>query len=552
VSILAAVFTGTLIFSVLYNTFLSELKKGVKNDAAYIQTAMLISPDDAVTVAEKMPYTNDLCRITLLAKDGTVLYDNTTPPAAMENHIGRPEILSALQYGAGQALRFSNTIQKQTYYYAVMLNDSVVLRVSRTTESVWGALVHCLLLGLLIIPVITIAAAMLAGSRTRRIVGPINALDLENPLANDTYEELSPLLGRIERQNRQIKTQMSQLRKKQDEFYAITDNMREGLILLDENSFILSINRSACSLFSVNDKSYISRHILTIERSLDWKNAIEQASRGVHSEALLEKNDRYYQVLASPVFHEGALASVVLLIVDITEKHMAEQMRKEFTANVSHELKTPLQSICGYAEIINNGLVKAKDVPRFIDRIHSESRRLITLVEDIIRLSRLDEGGEELPKESVDLLRLAQETAKRLEPVAQERGVTVTVQGENAEVFGVRQLLGEMLYNLCDNAIKYNNPNGSVSLSVRQTGDAVLLEVEDTGIGIPKEHQSRVFERFYRVDKSHSKETGGTGLGLSIVKHAALFHHAQINLESSVGIGTIITVSFPKSDSRAK
>lgn len=380
-------------------------------------------------------------------------------------------------------------------------------------------------------------------SLSRRIVQPLNKLDLEHPLENDAYEELAPLLGRINRQHLQIDEQMDELQRQQTEFSQITSSMREGLVLLDEKEHVLSINPAAEKLFGT-DESCVGQDFLTIDRSHDMSLAIERAMDEGHSEARVERGGRIWQFDVSRIGASGAAVGAVLLAFDITERETAEQTRREFTANVSHELKTPLQGIIGSAELLENGMVKQEDVPRFVGHIRSEAQRLVTLIGDIIRLSQLDEG-EPMPTETVDLLEVTREAAENLQTAAAARDVTVTVEGQPAELEGVRRLLYEIVYNLCDNAIKYNVTGGRVDLSVSCTGGTAAVMVRDTGIGIPADQQDRVFERFYRVDKSHSKASGGTGLGLSIVKHAVQYHHGVIELKSELGKGTEIRVTFP-------
>lgn len=484
------------------------------------------------------------CRLTWIQADGTVLYDSAADESTMENHADREEVQEALRTGTGESARTSATLAEKTLYRAVRLNDGSVLRVAVTQYTVMTLLLGMLQPIALVLLVALVLSALLARRVSRQITEPLNALDLEAPLENDTYEELSPVLTRIEHQHRQINIQLAQLRHQQDEFAAITGSMSEGLILLDDRSVILSINPAAARLFGV-DPACIGQNMLTVERQLTVQKLIADALAGKRAEAPVEISGREYQFDASPVTSDGKIAGVCILAFDITEKARADQLRREFSANVSHELKTPLQSIMGSAELIENGLVKPEDMPRFVGHIRSESARLVTLIDDIIRLSQLDEGGE-LPEETVDLKALAEEATGTLSAAANAKSVQLSVQGTAASVRGVRRLLYEIIYNLCDNAIKYNEKGGSVTVSVAPDGQGgATLTVADTGIGIPPEAQSRVFERFYRVDKSHSKESGGTGLGLSIVKHAAQYHNAEIRLESAVGRGTTIGVHFP-------
>ena len=482
-------------------------------------------------------------RLTWIQADGTVLYDSRADETAMENHADREEIQEALSTGVGESERTSATLAEKTLYRAVRLSDGSVLRICVTQYTVVTLLLGMLQPIAIVLLAAIVLSVILAKRVSKQITEPLNALDLDRPLENETYEELSPVLTRIERQHRQINSQLEQLRQKQDEFAAITGSMSEGLVLLDDKNTILSINPAAARLFGT-DAACIGQNMLTVDRSLAMQKLIADAQAGTRGEAVVALAGGTYQIDASPVTSNDKRIGVCILAFDVTEKAQAEQMRREFSANVSHELKTPLQSIMGSAELIENGLVKQEDLPRFVGHIRSEAGRLVTLIDDIIRLSQLDEGGE-LPVESVNLTALAGEAADALSGAAGAKNVTITVEGAPAEMQGVRRLLYEIVYNLCDNAIKYNVDGGSVKVSVSKESDGVLLSVADTGIGIPSEAQSRVFERFYRVDKSHSKESGGTGLGLSIVKHAAHQHHADIHLESAPGKGTTIQIHFP-------
>ena len=477
-------------------------------------------------------------RITWVAADGTVLFDTQVPAGEMENHSGREEIAEALSSGTGSSSRYSDTLMEKTIYEAQRLSDGTVLRISGSQASVGGLVVGMFQpIGIMVV-IVLILSLVLANRMSRKIVEPLNALDLEHPLENDTYEEISPLLWRINQQHIQIADQIRRLRRKTDEFEQITSNMQEGLVVLDKETHIRSINPTARRIFGVEENCQGSS-FLTVNRSSGLRQALNDALDKGHGTALLTLEGREYRTDMSRIQSEGKTLGAVVLIVDVTEERNAERNRREFSANVSHELKTPLQSIIGSAELLGSGLVKPEDTGRFIGHIRTEAARLVNLVEDILRLSQLDEGVA-LPAEDVDLLALANEVAAVLEPAAAQKNVTVTVEGGGFHVNGVRRLLYEILYNLCENAIKYNVPGGSVT--VRLSGNT--LTVSDTGIGIPAEHQSRVFERFYRVDKSHSKASGGTGLGLSIVKHAAQYHNARLTLTSTPNQGTTITVAF--------
>ena len=483
---------------------------------------------------------SDRFRVTWIASDGTVLYDTQADAAQMENHLEREEVREALETGTGSSSRYSATLLQKTVYSASRLTDGTVLRLSASRATMGALLLGAFQPILLVVIVLLVLSSLLA----KRIVEPLNALDLEHPLENDAYEELSPLLRRIDRQRRQIDAQLAELRQKTDEFTQITAGMNEGLVLLDEKGAVLNINPAAQTLFGVTG-ACVGQDFLTVDREHSMSLALRTAMTDGHSEVRAERGGREYQFDLSRIESDGKVIGAVLLAFDMTAQAFAERSRREFTANVSHELKTPLQGIIGSAELLENGMVKPEDMPRFVGHIRAEAQRLVTLIGDIIRLSELDEGGE-LPTETVDLLPLAQEAAENLRAAAEAKNVSIIVSGENAPVIGVRRLLYEIAYNLCDNAIKYNADGGSVDVRVGAEGGSACLTVRDTGIGIPPEHQSRIFERFYRVDKSHSKASGGTGLGLSIVKHAVAYHHGTIALKSEVGKGTEIAVRFPQ------
>lgn len=487
--------------------------------------------------------TADRCRLTWIAADGSVLYDTKTNAESLENHASRAEVSQALATGTGESTRYSSTLMEKTMYYAQRLDDGTVLRISISRATVGMIAVGMIQPLLIVLIVALILSGLLARRLSRRIVDPLNSLDLEHPLDNDAYEEVSPLLKRIHRQHIEIQTQLRELREKTDEFTQITGSMREGLVLLDEHSSILSINAAAQALFGA-DAQCVGRDFLTIERSHEISAAIQAAAADGHSEVRAERAGRVYQFDISRITSDGKFLGTVILAFDITEQEFAERNRREFTANVSHELKTPLQGIIGSAELIENGMVKTEDLPRFVGHIHAEAARLVTLIDDIIRLSQLDEG-DAMPTEPVDLLAVSQEAAENLHDAAAARSVTVSVTGRPSVLPGVRRLIYEIVYNLCDNAIKYNRDGGRVDVTVAADAGGSSITVADTGIGIAPEHQGRVFERFYRVDKSHSKASGGTGLGLSIVKHAVQYHHGRIELESTPGTGTTIRVVFP-------
>lgn len=484
-------------------------------------------------------------RITWIQADGKVIYDTQAGADSMENHADRQEVKQALAEGEGSSSRYSDTLMEKTSYYARLLDDGSVLRVS-TTYATAGLLVLGMLQPIL---VVLIAALVLSGILARRIskriVEPMNSIDLDRPLENDTYEELSPLLNRINQQHKEIEMQMRYLKQRTDEFTQITESMKEGLILLDNKGNVLSINEAAQNILET-DSDCIGQSFLSIERSRNINNAIQSAFEEGHSEIYAQYGSREYQVDISRIESGGETVGAVLLAFDITEQQNAQRNRREFTANVSHELKTPLQGIIGSAELIENGMVKPEDMPRFIGHIRKEASRLVTLIEDIIRLSQLDEGRQ-MPSEQVDLFELADEVKSVLEGACEAKNINMKLMGEHVCVDGVKRLLYEIIYNLCDNAVKYNNEGGIADIDISADEKNAYITVRDSGIGIPQDQQERVFERFYRVDKSHSKESGGTGLGLSIVKHAVSYHNGTISMNSEPGNGTEIRVSIPLS-----
>lgn len=486
---------------------------------------------------------SDSYRITWVGADGTVLFDSKADEADMDNHLDREEIAEALKTGRGSSSRHSATLTEQTLYEAVLLSDGTVLRISVDRASGLTLLLGMIQPMIFVVLAAVLLSAFLAHRMTNRIIEPLNRLDLDNPTENDTYEELSPLLNRIHKQNKKIERKAAELQRKKDEFQLIIENMHEGLVLLDKGRCILTINSAALGIFGA-DKGCIGNDFLTIDRRQDMSAAIERALAEGHGEIRTKRSEREFQFDISRIETDGETAGAVILAFDITEQADAERLRREFSANVSHELKTPLQSITGSAELIENGLVKPEDMPRFVGHIRQEATRLVTLVEDIIRLSQLDEGGE-LPKEQVSLSDVTGEVFGVLRDSAQARGISLEAAGSGS-LFGVKHLIFEIVYNLCDNAIKYNVDGGSVAVDISETDSEVKLTVTDTGIGIPPEHHQRIFERFYRVDKSHSKKSGGTGLGLSIVKHAVMYHGGRVSLESTAGKGTAITAVFPK------
>ena len=498
---------------------------------------------------EGIGYFNDFkengCRVTWINSDGTVIYDSEAQASSLESHADREEFIEALETGFGKSSRYSSTLTEQMLYCAQKLADGTVIRTAYPQSTVF-----MLFLGMLpplcIVFIISIAlSGLLAYRLSRQIVQPLNAIDLDKPLENETYDELSPLLKRIELQHRQIDRQLNELSRKREEWNAVTESMNEGIVLLSADNTVLSINKSA-SLLLDTSADCIGQDMLEICRRIDIQSLICQATEGKNAEITAELRGREYQINASPIISDRSVKGTALLFFDVTDKLQAEQMRREFTANVSHELKTPLQVISGTSELMINGLVKNEDIPEFAERIHGESLRMITLVDDIIELSRLDEGAAEVPKEKVCLMTAAEAVAERLAVSAQHKDVSVSVAGDKAVINGIPALITELIYNLCDNAIKYTLPGGRADIVIKDENNEAVLTVSDTGVGIPEDAQSRVFERFFRVDKSRSKEIGGTGLGLSIVKHIAEIHNARIYLKSKPGKGTSITVVFPK------
>ena len=533
--------SSLLVTIVYYANSDARMKSEVREETRFVRGAVELSGQDYLATVE-----NTANRITLIDTDGTVLYDNQADPATMENHSDREEFQEASTAGAGEATRISDTIAEQTFYYAVKLQNGQVLRVAATTDSVFAAVLAVLpwILGVEVL--VAVCTVLFSNFLTKKIVAPINRLDLDHPADNEIYDELSPLLGKISRQNEVIAQQMKSLREKQEEFTSITENMSEGFLVLDNNTDILSYNTSALRLLGAEAALAESHEsALALNRSAGFRSAVDGALAGKRSEQLVRQGGRCCQVMANPVLRDGEVEGAVVVILDITEREERENLRREFTANVSHELKTPLTSISGFAEIIKNGIVKPEDIPRFAGNIYEESQRLVTLVDDILNLSRLDEADVQLEREDFDLSSLARDVAGRLKASAKKNGVVITVIGDKAEINGVKSIVDEMVFNLVDNAVKYNKQNGRVTVTVDSSSDGTALTVTDTGIGIPQADVDRVFERFYRVDKSHSKEIGGTGLGLSIVKHGAAFHNAKVSLQSTEGEGTTVRLVFP-------
>ena len=529
---------AVIIIGVLYEYFGGVQTNELRDELGLAAVAV---EADGTDYLEKL--TAESCRLTWIAPDGTVIYDTRRDAESLENHASREEVAEALTTGYGDSTRYSATLLQKTIYSARRLSDGSVLRISVSRQTAAVLALGMIQPILVVLLAALILSGVLARRVSRRIVEPLNTLDLDHPLKNDVYEELTPLLKRINAQHQEIEVQMRELRRRTDEFTQVTGSMKEGLVLLDERGTVLSINAAARELFGAAEDC-VGADFLTVERSHDMSAAVEKARESGHSELRMPRGGREYQFDISRIESGGETVGTVILAFDITEQEYAERNRREFTANVSHELKTPLQGIIGSAELIENGMVKPEDVPRFVGHIHTEAARLVTLIGDIIRLSQLDEG-DEMPKERFDILTEAKSAVDSLAPAAAARNITLSAEGESAEINGVRRLVYEIVYNLADNAIKYNKDGGGVRVTVEKRGGDAVLTVADTGIGIAPEHQSRIFERFYRVDKSHSKASGGTGLGLSIVKHAAAYHHAKIELESAEGEGTTIRVIFP-------
>ena len=528
------------VMGILYNDFDGQMREELSKEALYLAYGV---DQQGVDYLKNIKDKN--ARITYIDQDGTVLYDNKADAAEMENHSDRKEFQEAEKYGVGESSRYSDTLSEKTIYYAQRLKDGTVLRVSGTQDSVLALVENLVLPLVLVLFLMLILSGIMASVISKRIVKPVNELDLEHPEENQIYEELSPLLSKIHRQNREIQNQLELAKQQQAEFSLITENMQEGLIVIDKYTMILSANSSAWSLFRV-DKVSQGESVYCLDRAEDFRHAIEQVLGGEHAELILKLNGSDIQLIANPVIRGQKTEGAVILLVNVTEKLERENLRREFSANVSHELKTPLTSISGFAEIMQDGLVKEEDIPQFAGRIYKESQRLLQLVEDVIQISQLDEEKTSYTWEPVDVYQVCKNAFESLKEKAQSMNVHLYICGDSMKMEAVRTLLEEAVYNVCDNAIKYNRNDGSVSIFLTQTAHEIQIVVKDTGVGIPKEDQDRVFERFYRVDKSHSKEIGGTGLGLSIVKHAVGTLKGSVILRSEEGCGTEICMKFPK------
>ena len=537
-SVLTLLASLVLVLGVLFGAFENQIEKELKSEAGYI--AYTIENGD-------MDFFNRFSdsgkRVTLIDPNGEVIADTEADAGKMDNHSDREEVKEALKDGSGTNVRYSKTLTEKTVYYAQRLSNGTVLRVS-TTQYTIITIILGLLQPLIFVLVIAMALSLFLSSKvSKRLVKPINSIDLDNPENCDTYDELSPLLHKIINQNRTIARQIEKARQVQEEFRLITENMSEGFLVIDKNTKILSYNSAALKLL---DAEKAEDNVLTLNRTSGFIDTVTTALDGRRAENAMLHGDRTYNLIANPVFNSGEVIGAVIVIIDVTETAKREAMRREFTANVSHELKTPLTSISGFAELMKAGGIPEETVVDFSTSIYTEAQRLITLVTDIIKISELDEKSDRHDWEKVNLYELSRDVIKRLKISAEKKNVSFTLNGGDAEVYGVRQILDEMVYNLCDNAIKYNKEGGRVSVSVKDSDKGVTLSVSDTGIGIPQTQQSRIFERFYRVDKSRSKAEGGTGLGLSIVKHGAIYHNAEISVESEIGKGTKMTILFKK------
>ena len=535
----AVIIASVLIAVIMYQGSMTTMQRDLRQEATFIKMGLEQSGKSylqALTMES-----GKLTRVTLIAPDGRVIYDNHVAAEKMLNHKDREEVQEALASGIGLAERMSDTLSEKTFYFALRLDNGDILRVARTTDSVFATVAGSIPYMIAVVLVVALVAMLLARRITDKMVLPLDQVDLENPLENDTYDELAPFLTRIAQQQRQVSEGLKQLRQKQNELAAITQSMNEGLILLNDRQNILSINDSAAKLFGLQDHEVVGKNILTLERGQEVQELLQKVAVGGSGESLYQKDGRFYQLCGSSVGGKGS----VLLIFDVTEKRAAETLRREFSANVSHELKTPLQSILGYAEIMKNGLVQEGDKQRFLEKIYSEAGHLIVLIDNIMKLSRLDESANNMNNlEIIELKKLAEGTVQRLQEQAAGKNVAISVSGCEAEVEGVPAVLSEVIYNLIDNGIKYNRENGSVEITVAVIPGEAVLTFKDTGCGIGSADKERVFERFYRVDKARSKAIGGTGLGLAIVKHGAVYHNAELSLESQENAGTSVSLVF--------
>ncbi|MCC8135793.1 MAG: PAS domain-containing protein [Ruminococcus sp.] len=539
VSVAAVIVTIAFITAFLNSYFTKRAANELRNEAELIVNAVELNGMDYLESAD---FKN--LRATWIASDGTVLFDSQADASEMENHSDREEVKEAIDNGTGSAERYSETLTQKTLYYAQRLEDGTVIRVSSAHLSVWAQLIEMLQAFALIVLAVIVASGLLASQLSKRIVLPINKINPDNPDIDESYSELQPLLHKLRVQNKKITRQMNQLRRSREEFSLITENMSEGIIIADRNTIVLSCNPASLKLLGA-DMPEERQSIYAMNRSDEFRSCIQEAVKGGHSDCILESHSRVCRIIANPSYSGEELSGIVVFILDVTEKYNLEEMRREFTSNVSHELKTPLTAIYGIADMLANGIVKQEDVQKFGENIRSEAGRLIILINDIISLSKLDENNVPEEDRDIDLYNNAQDVINRLYSYAGERGIIMSLTGEHIIFRGNATIVDEIIYNLCDNAIKYNKENGTIKIGVEEDGGNAVITVEDTGIGIAQEHIERIFERFYRVDKSHSRKIKGTGLGLSIVKHGVKYHNGTIKCESTPESGTKFTVSLP-------
>lgn len=529
------------IFAVLYNYFGDRLARELHNEARYLSAAIEVS---GARILEDLD-TDE--RITLVDARGDVIYDNEADPMLMEDHSDREEIREAMSKGSGSAVRSSDTMGERTMYYALRLENGDVLRVSTTQNTITALLYGLIGPFVTVLVLLLLVSWLVAGRAAKAIIGPINAIDPERPDEADIYDELTPLTTKIKRQQTTIGRQLEEAKRQQREFSLITDNMQEGLLVIDESTDLLSYNRSALRLLNA-EKAETGKSVYLLGRKESFCETVEKGLSGEHAEIYMEMGDRICRVAASPVTDaSGKTAGAVILITDETEKERREEMRREFSANVSHELKTPLTSISGFAELLKEGMARPEDTKKFAGRIFEEAGRLIRLVEDIIEISKLDEEKTDYKRENINVSNEINTVLSALRPVAQKRDISLSFEGEDISIFTVRAVFEEIIFNLCDNAVKYNRDGGSVSISAEKAGDEIILKFKDTGIGIPESETEHIFERFYRVDKSHSRSIGGTGLGLSIVKHGVASLKGSISVESTPGVGSCFILKLPLS-----
>ncbi len=540
VSVTCVIAGLAFLMGILYHFFGNQLEKELKAEASYLAVAV---EKEGEAAFESLPL--EAARVTLIDSDGTVLFDNKADAKSMENHGERKEVKAAMETGTGKSVRQSDTLMEKTVYYAKKLSNGQILRVSSNQYTVAAILKELFLPLIYVVLLMAVMGAVFASRLTKRIVEPLNEVDFDHPEQAETYEEIAPLLTKINKQQKTIGKQIADARRQQEEFSIITENMSEGLLVIDNQTDLLSCNSSARNLLAASGMQK-QQSIFSLNRSEPFRQAVDAVLAGKHGETILRVGDNYCQVTGNPVFSDGAVTGGVLLLVDITEKIQRENLRREFTANVSHELKTPLTSISGFAEIIQDGFVKPQDVKIFAGKIFDEAQRLITLVGDVIKISQLDEGCLPYQKEDVDVYVLAKNILERFKEPAEKKGISLYLEGEHAVLSTVEPILDEVLANLCDNAVKYNRTDGNVTVTVLNGKYAVSISVADTGLGISQGEKTRIFERFYRVDKSHSKEVGGTGLGLSIVKHGAAFLGAKLELESTLKKGSTFRLIWEK------